>query len=88
LLPLLRGLTGPAISSLVAGAVCLLTLNAYPPGTALTLLSLIAAIVAFLISMLIFDRKSLIEDWDAIRRLAGRSNDGPRETTADSLPRP
>lgn len=88
LLPLLRGLIGPAISSLVAGAVCLLTLNAYPPGTALTLLSLVAAIVAFLISMLIFDRKSLIEDWDAIRRLAGRSNDGPRETTADSLPRP
>jgi O-antigen/teichoic acid export membrane protein len=93
LLPLLRGLIGPTISSLVAAGVCLLAIRANPPSTAYTLLSLAMGTVAFLVCMLIIDRKSLIEDWEAVRRLAGRSDavamEEPviRPTTSISQPR-
>ncbi len=70
LLPLLRGLVGPGISSLLAAVVCLLAIETYPPSSPLTLLSLAMGVITFLVSMLIIDRRSLVEDWEAVRRLA------------------
>jgi PST family polysaccharide transporter len=69
LLPLLRGMVGPGISSIAAAATCLLMIDAYPPSTALTLLSLAVGMITFLVSMLIIDRKGLTDDWQTVRRL-------------------
>jgi PST family polysaccharide transporter len=69
LLPLLRGMVGPGISSIAAAATYLLTIDAYPPSTALTLLSLAVGSITFLVSMLVIDRKGLIDDWQTVRRL-------------------
>jgi O-antigen/teichoic acid export membrane protein len=78
LLPLLRALVGPGVSSLFAAAVCLLAINAYPQSPALTLLSVALGVITFVICMLIFDRRSLIEDWQAVRQLAA----GPAKVSA------
>jgi O-antigen/teichoic acid export membrane protein len=75
LLPLLRGMVGPGISSVFAAVVCLLAIRAYPPSPALTLLSVAVGIITFLVSMLIIDRRSLIEDWQAVRRLAANPDE-------------
>jgi len=78
LLPLLRGFVGPGISSVVAAAACLLTIDSFAASPAVTLSALAVGIISFLISMLIIDRRSLIEDWQAIRRLAA----GPDKAAA------
>ncbi len=70
LLPMLRGLVGPAISSLFGVVVCLFAIRSYPPSIAVTLLSLAIGALAFLVCMLVIDRKSLVEDWQAVHRLA------------------
>jgi PST family polysaccharide transporter len=72
LLPLLRGLIGPAVSSLVAAGVCFFLIGAYPTSTWLTLGSLLLGLGVFVATMLLIDRKGLLNDWQAIRRLAGR----------------
>jgi O-antigen/teichoic acid export membrane protein len=77
LLPLLGGMVGPGISSIVAAGTCLLVIDAYPPSPALTLLSLAVGIITFLLSMLIIDRRSLINDWQAVRLLAANPNKAP-----------
>jgi O-antigen/teichoic acid export membrane protein len=78
MLPLLRGFVGPAISSVLAAASCLLTIRSFAPSPALTLSGLAVGIITFLLSMLIIDRRSLIEDWQAVRRLAA----GPDKVAA------
>jgi len=67
--PMLRGLAGPALSSLVAAAGCLAMLQWLAPSLAATLVSLAAGLAIFTASMFLVDRKGLTEDWDAIRRL-------------------
>jgi O-antigen/teichoic acid export membrane protein len=69
-LPVLQGLAGPAISSLIGAGACLASLQVVPAGVAGTLAGLIFGLAIFLISMLLLDRKGLMEDWQAIRRLA------------------
>jgi hypothetical protein len=83
LLPLLRGLVGPGISSVFAAVLCLLAIYAYPPSPMLTISSLALGALAFVISMLVIDRKSLIEDWHAVRRLAAHPDKPDKETGRD-----
>jgi hypothetical protein len=71
---MLRGLIGPAVSSVVAAAVCRLILDLVSPGLWPTLLALIAGLAVFVICMIVLDRKGLKQDWDVIRRLVS----GPR----------
>ncbi len=68
-LPLLRGLAGPAISSLVAAAACMASLRAFPANLGWTLASLVFGFGIFAVSMLLVDKRGLIEDWQAIRQL-------------------
>lgn len=79
-LPMLRGLVGPAISSLIAAGVCLAALPAFPTNAGWMATSLLFGIGTFAVSMMTIDRKGLIEDWQAIRsvmstrRVPGRTN--------------
>ena len=66
---MLRGLVGPALSSLVAAGACLLMLQWLAPSLAATLVSLAFALAVFTASMFLVDRKGLTEDWDVVRRL-------------------
>jgi O-antigen/teichoic acid export membrane protein len=85
-LPLLRGLVGPAISSLVAAAACMASLQAFPASLGWTLASLFFGLGIFALCMLLVDRKGLIEDWQAIRRLVSvREVRGPMQTSADQI---
>jgi hypothetical protein len=68
-LRMLRGLVGPAISSVLAAGVCLAMLRALPANPGWTLTSLIVGLGIFALSMLVLDRNGLIEDWQAIRSL-------------------
>jgi O-antigen/teichoic acid export membrane protein len=68
-LPMLLGLVGPAISSLMAAGACLAALNAFPTSPIATVTCLIFGFVIFGACMFLIDRKGLIEDWEAVRRL-------------------
>jgi O-antigen/teichoic acid export membrane protein len=68
-IPMLRGLVGPAISSVIAAGVCMATLRAFPTGLAWTLVSIGVGLGIFALSMVIVDKSGLIDDWRAIRRL-------------------
>jgi O-antigen/teichoic acid export membrane protein len=68
-LPILRGLVGPAISSLVAAGACMSALHEFPTSLGWTLTSLTFGFGIFAVSMLLVDKKGLVEDWQAIRRL-------------------
>jgi PST family polysaccharide transporter len=68
--PMLRGLAGPAISSLVAASGCLLLLRLLSPSTGATLVSLALGLAVFTACMFLIDRKGLTEDWDVIRGIA------------------
>jgi O-antigen/teichoic acid export membrane protein len=67
--PMLRGMVGPAISSLVAAGVCLLMLELVSPNPGSTLISLAIGLAAFTVSMFLIDRRGLTEDWDIVRRI-------------------
>jgi O-antigen/teichoic acid export membrane protein len=77
LLPLLRSFVGPGISSIVAATACLSTLGSFAASPMVTLSALAVGVISFLISMLIIDRRSLIEDWQAVRRLAAGPDKAP-----------
>jgi O-antigen/teichoic acid export membrane protein len=68
-LPMLRGLVGPAVSSLAAAGACMTVLHTFPTGTGWTLTSVAFGFGFFALSMLLVDRKGLIEDWRAIHTL-------------------
>jgi O-antigen/teichoic acid export membrane protein len=68
-LPMLRGLVGPAISSLVAAGSCLLALRLLSSGASSTLLSLAIGLAIFAACMFLIDRKSLADDWNIMRRI-------------------
>jgi O-antigen/teichoic acid export membrane protein len=68
-LPMLRGLVGPTISSLMAAGACLAVLRTFPTSPGWTLTSLMVGLAVFAVVMLIIDRKGLVEDWQAIRGL-------------------
>jgi hypothetical protein len=67
---MLRGLSGPAVSSLVAAGGCFLMLRLLSPGVGSTLVSLAMGLAVFSVCMFLTDRKSLTEDWVIIRRIA------------------
>jgi O-antigen/teichoic acid export membrane protein len=67
--PVLRGLVGPAISSLAGAAACFLMLRWFSPGVAVTTAALIVGLVVFAVGMFALDREGLKEDWEIIRRL-------------------
>ena len=67
--PMLRGLAGPALSSLVAAGACLAMLHWLTPSLAATLVSLAAGLAVFTAAMFVVDRKGLTDDWDVVRRL-------------------
>jgi O-antigen/teichoic acid export membrane protein len=68
--PMLKGLAGPAMSSLVAAGGCLLMLRLLAPSTGATLVSLAVGLAVFTACMFLIDRKGLTEDWDIIRGIA------------------
>lgn len=68
--PMLRGLVGPAVSSLVAAGVCLLMLREFAPSLGSTLVSLAVGLAAFTVCMFLIDRKGLTDDWQIVRRIA------------------
>jgi len=68
--PMLRGLSGPAVSSLVAAGGCLLMLRLLSPSVGSTLVSLATGLAVFTVCMFLTDKKSLTEDWVIIRRIA------------------
>jgi PST family polysaccharide transporter len=72
--PLLRGLAGPALSSLVAAGACLAMLHWLTPNLAATLVSLAAGLAVFTAAMFVVDRKGLTDDWNVVRRLMKGSN--------------
>jgi O-antigen/teichoic acid export membrane protein len=85
-LPLLRALFGPAISSLAAAGACIATLRAFPTSPGLTLTSLIFGLGIFAVSMLLVDKKGLIEDWQAMRRLmSARRVHEPTQSSHDQI---
>jgi O-antigen/teichoic acid export membrane protein len=68
-LPMLRGLVGPAISSLVAAGGCLLVLRLLSAGTGSTLLGVVIGLAIFVACMFLIDRSSLADDWNIMRRI-------------------
>jgi hypothetical protein len=79
-LPMLRGLVGPAISSLVAAGGCLLVLRLLSSSPGSTLLSLAIGLAIFTACMFLIDRKSLVDDWSIMRRIM--SGHGPTTEAA------
>jgi O-antigen/teichoic acid export membrane protein len=67
--PMLRGLVGPAVSSLVAVGACLAMLRLLSPSLASTLVCLAAALAVYTACMFLIDRKGLTDDWNIARRL-------------------
>ena len=67
--PMLRGLIGPGISSLIAASICRLVLDILPPERWSLLLGLAGGFAAFVICMFVIDRKGLASDWAMIRRI-------------------
>jgi O-antigen/teichoic acid export membrane protein len=67
--PMLRGLVGPAISSLAGAGVCFLVLRWFSPGLAVTIAALVIGLIVFAVGMLSLDRDGLKEDWEVIRRI-------------------
>jgi O-antigen/teichoic acid export membrane protein len=67
--PMLRGLVGPALSSIVAVLACQMVLRSFPAGDATTIVSLSVGLAAFSVCMLLIDRQGLAEDWRIVRRL-------------------
>jgi hypothetical protein len=67
--PLLRGLVGPGISSLVAAGACFALLRSFTPGLVTTFGGLFAGLIVFAALMLLIDRKGLKEDWEIVSRL-------------------
>jgi O-antigen/teichoic acid export membrane protein len=68
-LPMLQGLVGPAISSLVAAGSCLLVLRLLSSSAGSTLLSLAIGLAIFVACMFLIDSKSLADDWNIMRRI-------------------
>jgi PST family polysaccharide transporter len=68
-LPMLRGLLGPAISSLIAAAICFLVLRMYPPSAVLTTSSLAIGFASYVACMFLIDRAALLDDLGTMRRL-------------------
>ena len=67
--PMLRGLVGPGISSLVAAGACFAILSRLRLVSLRRSESLFAGLDVFTASMFLVDRKGLTEDWDVVRRL-------------------
>jgi O-antigen/teichoic acid export membrane protein len=67
--PMLRGLVGPAISSLAAAGGCLLALRLSLPSLGSTLMSLTIGFAIFAACMLLVDRKGLVDDWKIMRQI-------------------
>lgn len=70
--PMLMGLVGPAISSIVAAGLCFVALQALPESATGTLIGLFIGLVAFAACMLLIDRKGLIEDWESARNVMSK----------------
>ena len=68
-LPMLRGLVGPAISRVVAAAICFLMLRMFPPSAVLTTSSLAAGFASYVACMFLIDRVALLDDISTMRRL-------------------
>jgi O-antigen/teichoic acid export membrane protein len=67
--PMLKGLIGPALSSVAGMAVCLMLLRFFPAGAVTTIASLSIGLSAFAVCMLLIDRQGLREDWHIVRGL-------------------
>jgi len=68
-LPMLRGLLGPAISSVIAAAICFLMLRMFPPSSVLTTASLAIGFASYVACMFLIDRAALLDDLGTMRRL-------------------
>lgn len=66
---MLRGLVGPTCSSLAAATVCLFFLRQGPTTLGWTIICLLLGIGVFACSMLVIDRKDLVEDWIILRKI-------------------
>jgi len=69
IVPMLRGLVGPAISSLAAAGGCLLALRLSSSSLGSTLMSLTIGLAIFAACMLLVDRKGLVDDWKIMRQI-------------------
>jgi O-antigen/teichoic acid export membrane protein len=69
IIPLLRGLAGPLISSLIGACVCLLAIRSFQPGPTNVFISLSLGTIVYLVCMVLFDRSGLKEDWDIVRAM-------------------
>ena len=68
-LPMLRGLIGPAISTVIAAAICYLVLRMAPPSAALTISGLAIGFASYVACMFLIDRVALLDDFSTMRRL-------------------
>jgi O-antigen/teichoic acid export membrane protein len=68
-IPMLRGLVGPAIASVVAAAAYLLVIDILGKDIIWIFVSLTAGLVVYIILMALIDRKNLVEDWTTLRRI-------------------
>ena len=66
---MLRGLVGPTCSSLAAATACLFLLQRAPATLGWTIICLLIGIGVFACSMLVIDRKDLVEDWVTLRKI-------------------
>ncbi len=70
--PILRGIAGPAISSGLGAAVCLLALQLFTPGALWTIASMLIGLLAFVACQLVIDRQELREDLVVAKRILTR----------------
>jgi PST family polysaccharide transporter len=73
-LPMLALLIRPAISSIIATAACLFFLQHVSPGIVSVLICMMASLVVYLLSMIVIDRKEVMEDWTMAMKIIRRNN--------------
>jgi O-antigen/teichoic acid export membrane protein len=71
-IPMLRGLVTPLIASVVAAGTFLLILDAFTVSVASTFASLFGGLIAYVLCLVLIDRKTLREDWKSVRRVLRR----------------
>lgn len=70
--PILRGISGPTISSGLGAIVCLWMLQKFLPGPLWTIASMLIGLLAFLACQLVIDRHELREDLVIAKRILSR----------------
>ncbi len=79
-LPMLRGLVGPAISGVIASGCYLVIVNIFGVNVTWMCVGVAAGLTAYGVSMILIDRRRLIEDWVVARSIISPPLRGPRRS--------